>query len=419
MQAVILAAGRSSRMFPFENGIHKSMIRIMGKPILHYTIEALKNSGIDNIIIVTNGQGSIEKYFEAGQGLGVSIKYVVQEKPDGAGDALGIADKHIEGDFILLNASHVEVDTFVNDLLKGKKKDIKAVLLAKEKNNFAMQGMLRFSGDRVEGIIEKPKEGEEPSNVGVVGIYLLEKGFLEVLRKTPKEHYQLESAISLYTQTNYVSLVVTSKETVSLKYPWDLLHIKDYLFKKIKRSISNKSEIAQTAEIMGEVIVEDGVRIMEGVRIKGPCFIGKNSYIGNNALLRGGVDVGKNSVVGSYMELKNTIIMENSTTHSGFIGDSVIGENCKIAAQFCTGNVRLDRKIIAAEVRECKVLTGCKYLGVFIGEKSNIGIKVSSMPGIIIGKSVTVGPSTVVMRNISSNTKYYTKFQEIISKKNE
>ncbi len=418
MQAVILAAGQSSRMYPFENDIHKSMIRIMEKPILYYTIEALKRSKIFDLIVVTNGRSKTEEYFGDGKKFGVSIRYVLQKNPEGAGDALLLADKYITDDFFLLNASHVEVDTFIKDLLKAKDKYTQAVLLAKKKTTGVMQGVLKFEGRKVEEIVEKPKIGEEPSSMCVVGIYLFEKDFLKTLRNTPKEHYQLEMAISSYTKNNSVIFFETSKETVTLKYPWDLLEIKKYLFKSLKRSISGKSKIAKTAEIIGEVAIEDNVKIMEGVRIKGPCFIGKDTVIGNNALLRNGVNVGRNCLVGSFMEVKNAIIMDGSTTHSGFIGDSIIGENCKIAAQFCTGNVRLDRGIIKSVVKGENLETGAKFLGVFIGEGSNIGIKVSTMPGIIIGRNVTIGPSTAVMKNIPSDTKYYTKFQEIIAKKN-
>lgn len=417
--AIILAAGRSSRMYPLENGIHKSMIKIMGKPILYYTIEALKNSGIVNLVVVTEGKSKVREYFGDGKNFGVSIKYVVQEKPEGSGDALLLAGKYIAGDFLLLNASHVEVDTFVDDVLKAKGKNVKAVLLAKKKSNGIMQGALRFKGDKVEEIVEKPKVGEEPSSIGVVGIYLFQKDFLDTLSQTPKEHYQLEAAISVYAKKNNVIFVQTTSETVSLKYPWDLFDIKDYLFKKIKRSISSKAEIAKSAEIMGEVIIEDGAKILEGVRIKGPCYVGKDVLVGNNALLRQGVDVENSSVVGSYMEIKNSIIMGGSTTHSGFVGDSIIGEYCKIAAQFCTGNVRFDRKAIKVQVKTVGISTGRKYLGVIVGTKANIGIKASTMPGVVIGKNVTIGPSTVVMGNVPDNTKYYTKFQEIISKKNE
>ncbi len=417
MQTIILAAGQSSRMYPFAADVHKSMINMMGKPILFYTIEALKKDGIIDLIIVVNEKNDVSKYFGNGEKFGVNIQYVIQSNPNGMGYALLLCEENIKEVFLLLNASHVEVDLFAKDMINAKVTNVKAVLLANRKKDSVVQGSLKFEGKRVEGIIEKPKKGEEPSDMCVVGIYLLGKDFLNALKNTPQEHYRLEKAISDYSKQNNVTFVETSKETVSLKYPWDLLGIENYLLKNVKSSIGKNVKIAKSAEITGEVFIGDNVSIMEKAVIKGPAFIGNNVFIGNNAVLRGGVDVEEDAVIGANMEIKNVLIMKGSTTHSGYIGDSVIGKDCRIAAQFCTANVRLDRGIIASIVKDEETPTGCKYLGVIVGENTDIGIKCSTMPGIIIGNNVTVGPSTVVLHNVENNTKYYTKFQEVISKK--
>lgn len=417
MQAVILAAGQSSRFWPF-NGTHKSLIKIMGKPIILYTIQGLINAGIKDIIVIQGPNKDIEielknypKY--------KNIRYLVQDEPKGMGDALVAAKKLLTGQFLLVLAERVDSEEIVKKLsLKINSSENTAILVGVTTDTPSLFGILKIENDKVIDIVEKPKKGEEPSNVKALGIYILTPGFFEIYKETRRHQYDFEEALSAYMRKNDVSLMFWDKETVTLKYPWDLLGIKNYLFKSLKRSISERSKIAKTAEIIGEVVIGDNATIMEGVRIKGPCFIGNNTIVGDNALLRNGVDVGENCLVGSFMEVKNTIIMDGSTTHSGFIGDSVIGEKCRIAAQFCTGNVRLDRGIIKSAVKGESIETGVKFLGVFIGRGSNIGIKVSTMPGISIGRNVTIGPSTTVMKNVPSDTKYYTKFQEIINKKN-
>lgn len=413
---IILAAGESSRFYPFNNE-HKSMVRVLGKPILEHTIFGLKKEGILEIIVVMGNNTLIRDYFGDGRRFGVSIDYVVQKEPLGMGNALLLVEKKVKGNFLLLSAHRIDGFKFVKPLLRNKLTNkANAVLLVKQKENTQIYGVLKIEKNRVLEVVEKPSKGQEPSNLCVVGIYLLPFDFLATLKNTPHKHYQLETAISAYSKKNMVSYVETKDEPVTLKYPWDLLGIKEYLLKDINRTISSKADIAKSAEIIGEVMIQDGVKIMEGVRIKGPVFIGKNVVIGNNALLRNGVSIEEDGVVGAYMEIKNSITMKNSTTHSGFIGDSIIGENCKIAAQFCSGNLRLDRGIVKSVIKGEETETGRKYLGVMIGGDTNIGIKVSTMPGIIIGRNVTIGPSTVVMKNIPDNTRYYTKFQEVVSK---
>ncbi|MDO8583047.1 MAG: sugar phosphate nucleotidyltransferase [bacterium] len=415
MQVIILAAGESSRFYPFNNQ-HKSMVRVVGKPILEHTIEGLKKENITEIIFVVNKNNGVKDYFGDGKKFGVSIDYVLQSEPLGSGNALILAAQKIKGDFLLLNAHRIDAHKFVNSLLK-KKLLAKAVILAKQKENTEIHGVLKFEKNRVLEIIEKPEKGTEPSNLCVVGIYLLPHEFLQTLNNTPAEHYQLEKAISEYAKKETVSFVETKDELVTLRYPWNLLDIKDYLLKSIEKSISENSKIAKSAEIIGEVFVEEGVTIMENVVIKGPCYLGRNSFVGNNAILRGGIDIGENAVVGANMEIKNTIMMSDSTTHSGYIGDSVVGRNCKIAAGFLTANVRLDRGNVSATVKGEKIDTRLKMLGVMIGDNSNMGIKVTVMPGIIIGRNVVVGSSTTVMNSIEDDTKYYTKFKEIVVKK--
>ena len=287
MKAVILAAGKSSSFYPYNYFPHKSLIKILGKPIIVHTIESVKRSGIKNIILIVSKDLEIKKILGNGKNLGVSIQYVVQKEPTGAGNGLLLAEKLINGDFFLLNVSHVDFFDYKELMLAKKNKNDKAILLAKKEKNLEKYGVLKVEKDKVLDLIEKPKKGKEPSNLRLIGIYLFSKDFLKILKETAGEHYRLEKAISSFSKNHPVKFAETKNEVPSLKYSWDILGIKNYLFKNIKRSIGKNVKIAKSSEIIGNVIIEDGVEIMEGSRIKGPCFIGENSVVGNNVVLRG------------------------------------------------------------------------------------------------------------------------------------
>lgn len=416
MQTVILAAGQSSRFYPYNYFSHKSLIKILGKPIIFYTIESVRKSGIKNIILVVSKDSEIQKILGSGKNLGVNIQYVIQEEPTGGGNGLLLAEKLINGDFFLLNASRVDFLDYKEQMLGKKNKNDKAVLLVKQEKNLGKYGVLKVNKNKVLDLIEKPKKGEEPSNLRLVGVYLFTKEFLKTLRQTPDEHYRLESAISTFVKNEQVRFVETENYAPSLKYSWDLLGIKNYLFRSIKKSVGKNVKIAKSSEIFGNVVIQDGAEIMEGSKIKGPCFIGKNTIIGNNVVLRNGVDVEENCVIGANIEIKNSLVMQNSKTHSGFIGDSIIGENVRVGANFDTANVRLDRQSVKTKVNGEEIDTGLKNFGVVVGRNVKIGIKASTMPGIMIGQNSVVGPSTVVLQNVPENSKYYTKFKETIIK---
>jgi len=106
--------------------------------------------------------------------------------------------------------------------------------------------------------------------------------------------------------------------------------------------------------------------------------------------------------------------MDHTTTHTGIIEDSIIGRNCKIAAGLLTANVRLDRKSVQSVIKGEKIDSKLSAFGMILGNNSQFGIRVSTMPGVVIGNNVIVGPETIVKENIEDNKKYYTKFESIV-----
>jgi len=413
MQAVILAAGQSSRFVPFTTFSHKSMVKIMGKSILEHTLISLQKGGIDHVVIVVGENSDISKKVGDGKTYGLKITYVTHIGAKGMGAALLDAEKYLDKSFFVLNAYHLEFDIFAKHLLKQQITDDTVVLLAQKPLSSNQFGVMEINGEKVVGIEEKPKKVLD-NHLQIIGIYLLNKNFLEILKLTPLEHYHFEKALDTYAKKYSVSYYKTKENALSLKYAWDLLTIKNYIMQKLKSHISKNAEIGKNVSITGEVYVDENAKIMEGAVLKGPVYIGKNAIVGNYAILRNNVDIEEGVVVGARMELKNSLLLSGVTTHSGFLGDSIVGCNTKIAAYVCSANARLDREAVTTIVKEEKVSSGLRHLGVIIGEKVNVGIRVSTMPGVIIGNESIIGPSTNVMKNIAPKTKYYTRFSEII-----
>lgn len=426
MQVVIAVAGKSSRFVPFSDMGHKAMVTLLGRPILAHTIEGLSSVGMKDIVLIVGKESSVVDYFGDGATYGVSITYVVQEEPLGLGDGLLKAKAAIKDDFLVLNGTHIDIAEYI-PAVKEKKAD--GLVFGVKKENPWEYGVIRLTDGRLEEIVEKPKKGEEPSDLCILGIYALSKEFLSVLEKTPVEHYQFEKALSTFAREKRIEVEkLTNKPRhesgarlisgpVTLKYAWDLFDLKDYLLSKISPSIASSAEIATSAEIDKNVVISPGAKIMGGAKIKGPAYIGKNAYVGDNSTVRNGSILEEGAVVGALMEIKNTILMKNVHTHSGYIGDSIVGEGAKIGGEFTTANVRLDRGSVTVEIDGKKIDSGKKSLGAFIGAGALIGIKASTMPGVIIGHGAHIGPSTVVLRNVAPKTKYYTKFQEVVEEK--
>lgn len=410
-QAVLLAAGESSRFYPYNLVGHKSLIELGGSTLILKTIESLKKSGVESVVIVEGKEKHVSKALSDQKIEKVKLTFVTQDEATGMGDALLLAQKHLDPFFFLLNAYHFECDLFLKDMGKLVKKETDIVLLTKKEKDTSQFGSITQKNGKT---VISEKDGA--SDTRIVGMYVLTTEFVKTLQKEDKTHYSFEKALSAYSENFEIVLYETKENTLSLKFPWDVLGVKDYILETIKPYVSKKATVSKKAVITGNVYIEDGAKVMDGAVITGNAYIGRGAFIGNNAILRNGVMIEAKSVVGANMEVKNAVMMKGSTTHSGFLGDSVVGEGTKIAAGFATANVRLDRQEIMARVKEQKVSTKRRNMGAIIGSNTAMGIKVGTMPGVIIGNSVIIGPGTTVMENIPDGVSYYTEFKKIVKK---
>lgn len=418
MQAVILAAGESSRFWPL-NQKHKILLKIMGKPLIWYTVDGLRRAGIKDLIIIQGPRRDIEKELNRCKVPSFKIKYIIQKKPIGMGNALWEARNSIKDNFFVLNAERVDSEKIIKTLKsKIKNKRCNGVIAGKKTRVPEFYGIMRLKGDRILGIIEKPQRNKAPSNIRVVGFYFLTKDFFKTYKRTKKQAYDFEQSLSLYAKKNDVRVAIVDKNTPSFKYPWHLFRVEKYLFDKfLIRKIEKTAKVAKNAIIEGKVYIGSGAKVFEGAVIKGPCYIGSNCVIGNNTLIRDYTNLEKGALVGTFTEIKHSISQENFHSHYNYLGNSIFGKECTVGAGTITANRRIDRQDIKAIAKGKKIDTGSGFLGAIVGEKTKIGINTSLMPGILIGSNCVIGPNSLVMENIEDNMVFYDKFQEVIKKR--
>jgi len=414
MQAVILAAGKSSRFWPF-NQYQKSLIKIMGRPLIWYTVDGLRKTGLKEIIIVQSQKRDVERELKNYQFPRLKIKYVIQKEPRGMGDAIWQVRNLTQNKFFVFNAERFDAKEYIK-LAKSEKAPL--VLFATYTSTPWIYGILKLQGERAIEIVEKPIPGEEPSNFRIVGIYLLSRNFFDYYQKVKKHMYDFEDALNLYMKKNEVKVKKIKKELFSLKYPWDLLKVNQILMDKyLKPKIEKSAKIAKNVVVEGKVYIGENTKILEGTVIKEPCYIGENCLIGNNSLIREYTNLENNVLIGAFAEAARSIFQEDTHCHSGYFGDSIFGKGCKLGAGTITANVRIDREEIKVKVKNEKVKTGLDSLGCIMGENSKTGIHCSFMPGVLIGSNCHIGPNSVVLENIEDNTNFYTEFKEIVKKR--
>lgn len=404
VKAVVLAAGKGTRLQPLTATRQKGMISIAGKPILYHVLSAVKRLGIrDVLMVVGDFKEQVMDYFGDGRNLDLNIKYVEQKKPRGTGHAvLQVKDK-VHDSFILLNGDLIFEHSIMDEL--GNYRGENTVVAAKVENP-SEYGVIRMEGSRLKDIVEKPAPGKEPSNLVNTGIYLLEPeifDYLEKLKPSPRGEYEFTEALKGLSKKSRVNILKLNGYYSDVGRPWELLEANEYVMGKIDHKI--EGELEPGVIIKGDVVVEKGTVITGQTYIRGPVYIGKDCEIGPSAYLRDNVNICDGVRIGRAVEVKNSIIMGGTRSeHLTYIGDSLIGSQCNFGAGTKTANLRFDDREVVMNIKGETMHTGRRKLGVIMGDCCKTGVNSCIMPGVKIGPNSWIGPGVVINRDLQSNT---------------
>lgn len=398
LKVIILAGGRAERLWPLSD---KALISFLGKPLIVHQIERLKKAGFKDLVVVGNQKNlSFIKKF--------GVKAVLQ-KGSGQGAAILSAEKLVKNQRLLVINGN---DFFEESLFRKAARltsnpQVQGFLTGFVVQSYFPGGYLIVKDKLVKGVVEKPDEGKEPSNMVrlVVDYFENVNLLLNSLKKIKKERddvYELAIDKMIKGGTKFRLLKYEGRWGY-LKLPWHTLALMEFFLEKIKQPEIDKSvKKAENVFIQGPVVIKSGVRIFENAKILGPTFIGENTIVGNNAVVRHSM-IGKNCVVGFSTEIARSYVGEGCWFHSNYVGDSVLDENVSLGAGAVLANLRLDEGNITTLVRGEKVDTKRSKLGAIIGKNVRLGVNSSIMPGIKIGKNSFVGAGVVLNKDLGEN----------------
>jgi len=388
IQAVIMAAGKSTRTWPLTLTKPKPLLKIMNKEIIKHSLDALQGLVGEVIIIVGFKKEMIIE--EIGHKYGkLKIRYAEQKTQLGTGDALKYVEKLIKGKFIVIGSD----DIF-------SKKDIKACLRHKyavlgcKVEDPGRFGVFVVKGKEVKKVVEKPKKFV--SDIANAGLYVFDKSVFEFkLRKSQRGEYEIVDYINALIKKERVVCENVKGRWLPVGYPWDLIEANSVLVSEIKKDIKGKVE--KNVIVKGKLKAGKGTEILSGTYIKGNVVIGENCLIGPNCYLRGNTSIGDGCHIGQAVEIKNSVIMDNAKVpHLSYIGDSVIGENSNLGAGTITANLKHDNKNVRSIVKGKIVDTGRRKLGTIIADDVHTGIKTTIYPGRKIWPGVSTLPGEII-----------------------
>jgi UDP-N-acetylglucosamine diphosphorylase / glucose-1-phosphate thymidylyltransferase / UDP-N-acetylgalactosamine diphosphorylase / glucosamine-1-phosphate N-acetyltransferase / galactosamine-1-phosphate N-acetyltransferase len=205
-KAVLLAAGRGTRMRELTADLPKPMIKVRGKPILLHIIEGLQAAGIKNFLIIVGYHAdNVRDYFGDGSCFGLQIKYVTQVVQDGTGRVVELARDFVDQTAFILSYGDILVDRANYRSLVELPEDVAAIVSVKQNEDVSKGGAV-FVNERMEvtDIQEKSKPGEATSPWYNAGIYAFRPSIFEwtaKLQPSPRGEYELTDAVRRLAQS--------------------------------------------------------------------------------------------------------------------------------------------------------------------------------------------------------------------------
>lgn len=330
MKAMILAAGKGTRVRPLTYALPKPMIPILGKPVMEYLIEHLVKFGIQDIMVnVSYLHDRIENYFGEGQRFGARIGYSFegyvdddgQVFPDPIGSAGGMKKIQEFGGFFdettLVICGDALIDLDIHSaLFEHRRKGALVSVITKQvpMEQVSSYGIVVAEKDgKVKSFQEKPKQEEALSNLASTGIYIMEPAALDLI---PKDKFfdigadlfplLVEKQLPFYAQNRFFNWI-------------DIGNVTD--FWSVLQSVL-KGEVAQMyvpgTQIQEGVWVGLNTRIeWEGTTIEGPVYIGAGSHVAAGSTIVGPAWIGHGSHICSGAKVIRSVLFEYTRVASG------------------------------------------------------------------------------------------------------
>ncbi len=402
IQAVILAGGIGKRIAPLGINKPKAMFKIMGKPLIQHVLEAVQSSGmVERVVVVVGPEDQqIHEFLAQNPPAGLELHFTVQEQPLGQANALETARGLLSGAFLALNANDIYDPALLTELArKGSQENLDVCLVGRAVDEPSKFGVMSFDKQGcLTGVVEKPQK-DPPSKIAVIGLYYFSANFWAALDATPRGNTddQLERAYTRLIEQGGGGHIDYDGPFASYKFPWDLLTINDLMLRRLSAPcLAATAKVSPLAVLDGNVVLEQGVRVFENAIIRGPAYIGSDSIIGNQTLIRGGTSTGSYCVVGFGTEISHTIFGDHVWTHKNFVGDSIISDNCSFGAGTITANLRFDEGPVKVQVGDKRISSGMPHFGVIMAEDCRTGCNAVLLPGTKIGPNSAVGPGVVL-----------------------
>jgi UDP-N-acetylglucosamine diphosphorylase / glucose-1-phosphate thymidylyltransferase / UDP-N-acetylgalactosamine diphosphorylase / glucosamine-1-phosphate N-acetyltransferase / galactosamine-1-phosphate N-acetyltransferase len=199
-KAVVLAAGRGTRMRELTADLPKPMIEVRGKPVLQHIVEGLRDAGVRRFVIIVGYHAeAVRNFFGNGQRQNVDIEYTTQTVQDGTGRVVNLARSFVGASPFILSYGDILISPENYKRIVNLPNDLEAIITVTRGEDVSKGGAV-FVNEQMElvDLREKPKPGEPTSLWYNAGLYAFRPSIFEFIAKlkpSPRGEYELTDAI--------------------------------------------------------------------------------------------------------------------------------------------------------------------------------------------------------------------------------
>ncbi len=322
MQAVILAAGKSTRTYPLTVTMPKPLLKVANKEIICHNLDNL-NELIDEAIIIVGYRKQMLIKALGKRYKKIELRYIKQKEQLGTAHAASLAEPYIKDRFMMMAGDDIYSKSDIQKSIKHRYS-----ILVSPSKNWKSFGVITQRKGLLVDFVEKPEKFI--SDLVNTSFYVLDRKIFELLpmiKKSKRGEYEFPDAIKLLTKEEKIHCVKANR-WIPIGYPWDLLKA-DAILRGKKNFIGHGSRIfskVTNSSIGEDCIIKGNVSnsiVMDRSRIEQGSVV-EDSIIGGNVYFKGMAKSKKNAK--SMVKNVDVKVRRLGT----IIADNVWAENVKI-----------------------------------------------------------------------------------------